>query len=335
MSFLRRLCALAAVGCCAAMVAALGGCGRSYHVTETYELQSNCDDNEAFLALVVPRSGPYQKVANLKVTWEGEAVKEVVGPNDVLRLRGAVGRQAVAVVDYDLLLADKKPHPQDRPTTAELAAEDGIESDDPFMVHQARLLASGTSRQDAYRIFEFVGQRIKQGQPAATNQPPSALRAYRNCTGACEERARLMVAILRAAGIPARKVDGLLITRGGTQTATWDHPAASHAWVEFFVDERWEPADPSAAAGHPSPSKFDAHGELIAYGESNSCRATCSRLEAEARDWALPNGKMLATPSSPLRFVAASKDPACTLVPSVTVRKLMFAPPVRGGQFGD
>jgi len=315
---------------CCATLAVVGGCSRCYHVTETYALQSGCRENEAFLALVVPRSGPYQEVTNLKVTWDGPVERETDGANEIVRLRGPVGPQAMAVVDYDLLLPSSKPLCGGEPCPADLAPASDIECDHPFMVHEARRLATGQTREDVYRIFEFVSRRI--GAPPVDGGEKTAMQAYEACTGACRERAKLMVAILRAAGIPARLVDGMLIRAhaipGASQTAMWEHPAQPHAWVEFYVDGRWESADPSSAVGSGSRGRFNAHGELISYGEACACQETFTRLETEVRDWALPRGKMLATRESPLRFIAAAKDPDCKIVPSVTMQKLWIAPSV-------
>ncbi|MBR0501426.1 MAG: transglutaminase domain-containing protein [Bacteroidales bacterium] len=69
----------------------------------------------------------------------------------------------------------------------------------------------------------------------ATYQPSdgrtsSPLQTIRRGVGRCGEESVLAVAALRAAGIPARQV----------YTPRWAHTDDNHAWVEVFVDGRWQ-----------------------------------------------------------------------------------------------
>lgn len=69
----------------------------------------------------------------------------------------------------------------------------------------------------------------------ATYQPSdgrtsSPLQTIRKGVGRCGEESVLAVASLRAAGIPARQV----------YTPRWAHTDDNHAWVEVFVDGRWQ-----------------------------------------------------------------------------------------------
>ena len=69
----------------------------------------------------------------------------------------------------------------------------------------------------------------------ATYQPSdgrtsSPLQTIQRGVGRCGEESVLAVAALRAAGIPARQV----------YTPRWAHTDDNHAWVEVFVDGRWQ-----------------------------------------------------------------------------------------------
>lgn len=69
----------------------------------------------------------------------------------------------------------------------------------------------------------------------ATYQPSdgrtsSPLQTIRRGVGRCGEESVLTVAALRAAGIPARQV----------YTPRWAHTDDNHAWVEVFVDGKWQ-----------------------------------------------------------------------------------------------
>ncbi|MBQ9397975.1 MAG: transglutaminase domain-containing protein [Bacteroidales bacterium] len=69
----------------------------------------------------------------------------------------------------------------------------------------------------------------------ATYQPSdgrtsSPLQTIQRGIGRCGEESTLAVAALRAAGIPARQV----------YTPRWAHTDDNHAWVEVFVDGKWQ-----------------------------------------------------------------------------------------------
>lgn len=67
----------------------------------------------------------------------------------------------------------------------------------------------------------------------------TALTVMRSRSGDCTESSRLATALLRAAGVPARELCGLLLMN------TNRHPGfLHHAWVEVWVG-RWIPVDPS------------------------------------------------------------------------------------------
>jgi transglutaminase-like putative cysteine protease len=61
--------------------------------------------------------------------------------------------------------------------------------------------------------------------------------------GVCQDFSHLALAVLRAAGLPARYVSGYLVPGQGTEL---NQPVAaeSHAWVEFWAGD-WLPLDPS------------------------------------------------------------------------------------------
>ncbi len=64
-----------------------------------------------------------------------------------------------------------------------------------------------------------------------------ALTALRLGEASCNGRSRLFVALMRARGLPARLVGGLVMTQGEKQT--------SHQWVEVLVGGHWVPMDPT------------------------------------------------------------------------------------------
>lgn len=64
-----------------------------------------------------------------------------------------------------------------------------------------------------------------------------ALTALRLGEASCNGRSRLLAALLRAQGVPARLVGGVVLTSGTKRT--------SHQWVEAWVGGHWVPFDPT------------------------------------------------------------------------------------------
>lgn len=145
-----------------------------------------------------------------------------------------------------------------------------IDADAPSIRAQAaRLTADArTDRERAVAIHDFVRDEVKFGWQAAFYESrASAVLAAR--IGFCNTKSTLFVALLRAAGIPARVrfVDldaGLLrgIVRPGT-------PYVDHAFTEVYLDGRWIRTDSSIVdrelfdAAH---RRLTAEGRLLGYG---------------------------------------------------------------------
>ena len=65
--------------------------------------------------------------------------------------------------------------------------------------------------------------------------------------GVCQDYAHVAIGLLRALGIPARYVSGLLSTQVGE----------THAWIEFqHPDQGWLPADPTRGRMLPGPTEL-------------------------------------------------------------------------------
>jgi transglutaminase-like putative cysteine protease len=113
---------------------------------------------------------------------------------------------------------------------------------DSVLKESARgLLATSTSGLDfAERACAWVHQALTY-QHGVTDVHTTAAAALAGGRGVCQDYAHVMLAICRAAGLPARYVSGHLVGEGG-----------SHAWVEVVV------SDPSAGdAGQVVAVAFD------------------------------------------------------------------------------
>jgi transglutaminase-like putative cysteine protease len=92
------------------------------------------------------------------------------------------------------------------------------------------------------RAFERVVDRTDPEDPHGEDR--GAVAALRDGAGDCTEYADLLVAVLRAAGVPARVVEGY--------AASW-HSTPKHDWVEVWVAGRgWATLDPIYADGAPA-----------------------------------------------------------------------------------
>jgi transglutaminase-like putative cysteine protease len=91
-------------------------------------------------------------------------------------------------------------------------------------------------------VSRYVRGHLKY-RPGVTEVSSSALEALHHEAGVCQDYAHLSIALLRAAGIPARYVSGYLHT--GKDARPGDTVSGeSHAWVEAWLGEWW-PFDPT------------------------------------------------------------------------------------------
>ena len=71
-------------------------------------------------------------------------------------------------------------------------------------------------------------------EPGSTDVHTPASEAFAQGKGVCQDYAHILIALLRACGIPARYVNGLIMGNGAT-----------HAWVEAHDGQRWRGIDPT------------------------------------------------------------------------------------------
>jgi transglutaminase-like putative cysteine protease len=97
----------------------------------------------------------------------------------------------------------------------------------------------------AREIVKLVHDRVAY-KPGSTGVQTSAQEAWAARSGVCQDMAHISVALLRAAGLPARYVSGYLhpdpkALPGRTVAGQ------SHAWAEYWIGE-WVPVDPTSLA---------------------------------------------------------------------------------------
>ena len=123
------------------------------------------------------------------------------------------------------------------------------ESDDPSIQALARQFSGTSNLYDrARQIFDLVLESPDNKQHLTYQVQPvehSALWGLQNKVGDCTEFSNLLVALLRAAGIPAKGVVGYAYnTLHNLTGTTTDINALGHAYVIFYLPNYgWVPAD--------------------------------------------------------------------------------------------
>jgi transglutaminase-like putative cysteine protease len=117
-----------------------------------------------------------------------------------------------------------------------LLPSDDIQSDEEDILKLARQLMPpeadfATSIRNAYNyVYQQVTYKKVRG-------PTDALTARRLSEASCNGKNRLLVALFRARGIPARMAKGLILQNTSKRT--------THAWTEVLVDDTWVPLCPT------------------------------------------------------------------------------------------
>ena len=116
----------------------------------------------------------------------------------------------------------------------DLASEPLIQSDDPRIRAQARLIAGRERRAGpvAELLTRWVYANLKKEVVISV---PSAVQVLADRRGDCNEHTVLYVALARALGLPARTAAGLVYLRGRFYY---------HAWPEVWLGE-WVAVDPT------------------------------------------------------------------------------------------
>ena len=114
--------------------------------------------------------------------------------------------------------------------------EPGIECDHPdISAFAKRLTAEQSEPSDQVEaLYRYVNQEIGK-EPAVGAGGLSAVQCLKNSRGDSGAKSRLLVALCRNRGIPARLVTGLTLARGKGQEQV------AHYWVEAWVQDHWKP----------------------------------------------------------------------------------------------
>jgi transglutaminase-like putative cysteine protease len=162
------------------------------------------------------------------------AAREYVGANYRLHVieRGPNRVTCEVVVWPDV--ASSAPYPVSPVYAEHLGSDEVIQADHPLIVAQAADLVEGATTQAEVveRVVAFVREHVAYTPVAARD----AVSVLETGEGDCVGYGNLSLALLRAAGIPARRVLGVLVRQG-----SWEN----HCWVDVHHgDVGWISVDP-------------------------------------------------------------------------------------------
>jgi transglutaminase-like putative cysteine protease len=130
------------------------------------------------------------------------------------------------------------------------------QSDESHIVMQAKQIVGKRTdaRETAVAIVDWVHEHL--GKKDGTRGAATAVETLAAGFGDCTEHAALAVALLRAAGLPARNAAGIVLIPGffGTE-------AGYHAWVEVWLGD-WVVMDPALG-----PTRAGPHYILLGHEE--------------------------------------------------------------------
>ncbi|HLJ08196.1 MAG TPA: transglutaminase family protein [Acidimicrobiia bacterium] len=121
---------------------------------------------------------------------------------------------------------------------AEFLAPTTYVPSDPELTRLAVELRDGWGPGDTVDAVSRFVRRHLDYSPGVTEVSSSALEALHGRAGVCQDYAHLSIALLRAAGVPARYVSGYL--HPGKDARPGDTVSGeSHAWVEAWLGDWW------------------------------------------------------------------------------------------------
>ncbi|MDD2401422.1 MAG: stalk domain-containing protein [Clostridia bacterium] len=244
-----------------------------YRVENTYYVENTGKDRARNISIDITNGNPYlvknmrystllntfclpqpvDIVTDKKGNQKGKFSIPKLEPGETKKIQ-VIQDYQVALIDYDIKSDNINAYEQLKYVlTPYLQPSPGIESDNILIQEKAREIVG--SEQDPYlktkRIFYFIYEYMDYEISERENsEDKGALWALKTGKGVCEDFSDLMVALLRATGVPARTVSGWMgKVEEGTGTLIADRNGAllpGHMWLEYYlVGYGWVPADPT------------------------------------------------------------------------------------------
>lgn len=287
---------------------------KDYQVTETYNIAA-VDGAITYLSVNLPLNYGYQEIGNIEVTG---AEEYTISEEDGYREFNAVinGSEIVTLV-YSIHLSKGNVVWNNVMLDSYTQPAEFIDSDNDEIVKAAKSLIGSNDDETAKNIFTYVVKNIKFIRNGESDLIWTASDILKNKIGICKDYANLMTAMLRAAGIPAKAVNGLVLNDLKEPTE-WMSSAqnGSHAWVEFYSGGEWHFADPTWGKRYFN----NADGYHLSYGTepmtaAASYREKISRIESDGYF-------IIGAMTAPLKFLAYSDDKNTAITPKSVIAEV-------------
>ena len=236
----------------------------------TFSMRVEPTSTPVHVRVLVPLSDGRQGIMSRRARPSAFRFREdSVGPNFWAHWDAGSVKSKKGDIDYsfaartsDLWVEVPRIPLKDNPAAADgrahLASSEAIQADDPAVARRARTLVREADRLDevAWTLYQYTASFLHSaaGDEEAPADARGVLAAERG-TGA--GKARLLVALFRAAGIPARLVGGMRLEEAVRKRATI-------SWVEAWLGGVWVPFDPAGGNYAHLPANYLAlyYGDL-------------------------------------------------------------------------
>jgi len=173
------------------------------------------------------------------------------------------------------IFAGYRPFP--KPTDQEL--EDNLKGTEYWQVDDPQIKALAGELKTPEAIYNYVAGNLKYdfSRVEPNTERLGAVRALQNPTQAiCMEFTDLFIAIARAAGIPAREINGYAYTENPSLEPLSLVADVLHAWPEYYDKDKgaWIPVDPTWGATSGGVDYFNKldlrHFAFVIHGENDT-----------------------------------------------------------------
>jgi hypothetical protein len=297
-----------------------------YHVTESYIFSGTGENADIHLGIMLPKSGPYQWVENVEISWDGVQRVEKKSFVDVVKLsREKSGQENLeATIEYDVILP-QGPVSWSAPVESfQRLPQSGIESDSECIQDQVSILCDGVSESDVYKIYSFTADYLTYSHDDDDRicSNASALKAFKTGSCVCTGYAMLMTAFCRASNIPAQVIIGLIYPDPIIKTKEISfpqNPGEAHAWVEYYSNGSWKMADPTLGANLLKFLQFNRNdSHHLSYGELEQVFFVKTNLV----NWALEQAEFVVGDTKCFRYVATSESGHISLTPEISIQRI-------------
>ena len=285
---------------------------RTFTITETFRITA-ASGSETYLRVSLPINGGYQEISNLLVDGAyGYTVEHFNGWQDLIIRVPSCDSEVTITISFTARLFRNAGSWTGEVNDKYTLPQQFIDSDNEAIIALATQLRGNNDFQTAQNIHDYVNDFISWPTGDQVNVAQLyASELLEHPIGVCSDFANLMTALLRAEGIPARQVSGLVLSMNRlvfSNSGDWTHPGSAHGWVEFFANGKWHFADPSWGWFNRNATEHLSFGTLCMYIRSDFQQNLIYQIESEGF---YPRGAMTA----PFRFIFFSTDENATVTP--------------------